>query len=542
AGGIINFGSAGNAAYVPLIVVDDGGNLTETTTGDFSLGDISQPVLGTLTLNNTAPIEFNIDASASFFLDMTVNGSGDLNFNGAAGSTLWLSDTAGHGGTIRFNGAGDQVKITEANGGVGALEMNSTGANTLFFDPEVQSDNGTVIFNQPGTIDHASTQTAPTRRRLHGMTNLVANAPITVDLSKGFPNDSGLIDERRFLIGTSLAGSGDITVNGMSFDPTNPGSEFWTTLNEFELGSSGDVVPPTSEYSGVVTANNYVNVEIRHNLPNARIVINSNARMDAGVQTVPGVEGSSAVLRDIQVGEIVVNNGGILEVGFEQDETGSAFFQQTGHHVGHLVLVNNDARDGDLTLSGGATLRMQINGTANELFDRITVQGDVALDGTLDVLISPPSSSGTANANYVPTIGDVFNIITLVSGPAGAADFDDSGAIDGADLDVWKGAFGVANAAGDADGDADTDGADLLAWQRSLGAGGTVGAITGDFDAINVIDPAGLMAGKAIQLVKTASAVQLHVVAAVAAIPEPAALSLAVLAACGVAVAARRRR
>jgi hypothetical protein len=540
AGGTINFSNAGSAAHVPLIVIDDGGNLTETASGDFSLGDINQPTLGTLTLNNTAPIAFTIDAGGNFFLDMTVTGSGDLNFNGGAGSKLWLSDTVGHGGTIRFNGSGDRVMISEANAGPGTLEMNSTGANTVFYDPEVQSDQGTIIFNQPGTIDHGSTQTSPTRRRLHGAHNLVANAPITVDLTKGFPDDSGLIDERRLLIRDSVSGSANITVNGMSFDATNPSSQFWTTLNEFELGSSGDVVPPTSQYSGVLTANNYVNVEVRHNLPNARVVINSNARMDSGVQTVPGVPGSNVQLRDIQVGEIIINNGGILEVGFEQDEAGSAFFQQTGHHVGHLVLTKNATRGGDLTLSSGATLRMQINGTANELFDRITAQGDVVLDGTLDLLVSPPSTTNTANAVYAPVVGDVFNLITLTSGSAGAADFNDSGAVDGADLDVWKGAFGVSNAA-DADGDMDSDGADFLAWQQSLGSGGALGTITGDFDTVNVIDPAGIMAGMTFQVVKTANSVQLHVVSAVAAVPEPTAALLGAAGAIGLAAARRRR-
>jgi hypothetical protein len=419
--------------------------------------------------------------------------------------------------------------------------MNSTGANTVFFDPEVQSDQGTIVFNQPGTIDHASTQTAPTRRRLHGTHNLVANAAVTVDLTKIFPDNLGSIDERRFLIRDSVSGSANITVNGTATDPTDPFSQFWTTLNEFELGSSGDVNPPTSTYSGVLTANNYVNVEVRHNMPNARIVINDNALLDAGLQTVPGVEGSTATLKDIQIGEVVINNGGILDVGFEQDEAGSLFYQQTGHHVGHLVLTKNETRGGDLTLANGATLRMQINGTANDLFDRITAQGDVALDGTLEVLISPPSTTTTLNATYVPNIGDVWNIITL-TGSAPSTDFNDDSAVDGDDLTVWKGAFGASNPGGDADADGDTDGADLLAWQRTLGSAGATGTITGNFDSVTVIDPNGFMSGKAFNVVKTATSVQLVVVAAVAAIPEPSAALLLALGAVALGAARPRRR
>jgi hypothetical protein len=48
------------------------------------------------------------------------------------------------------------------------------------------------------------------------------------------------------------------------------------------------------------------------------------------------------------------------------------------------------------------------------------------------------------------------------------SDFNDSGGVDGADLAVWKAAFGV-NANGDADGDGDTDGNDLMIWQRQVG-------------------------------------------------------------------------
>jgi hypothetical protein len=49
-----------------------------------------------------------------------------------------------------------------------------------------------------------------------------------------------------------------------------------------------------------------------------------------------------------------------------------------------------------------------------------------------------------------------------------AADFNDSNTVDGADLAIWKGAFG-ANANGDADGDGDTDGEDFLTWQQQVG-------------------------------------------------------------------------
>jgi hypothetical protein len=49
-----------------------------------------------------------------------------------------------------------------------------------------------------------------------------------------------------------------------------------------------------------------------------------------------------------------------------------------------------------------------------------------------------------------------------------AADFNGVGGVNGADLTVWKNAYG-ANANGDANNDGVTDGADFLTWQRQFG-------------------------------------------------------------------------
>jgi hypothetical protein len=113
--------------------------------------------------------------------------------------------------------------------------------------------------------------------------------------------------------------------------------------------------------------------------------------------------------------------------------------------------------------------------------------------------------------------------------------------VDGSDLTVWKNAFGV-NANGDADGDGDSDGADFLAWQRTLGSSGALGAINGNFSSVSIVDPNGFMpAGLTFQIVKTATAVQLHVVATggMAAAPEPSTFGMAIIVAA--AGLARRR-
>jgi hypothetical protein len=67
--------------------------------------------------------------------------------------------------------------------------------------------------------------------------------------------------------------------------------------------------------------------------------------------------------------------------------------------------------------------------------------------------------------------GDVGSPGTFPGSGGGfaAADFNESGKVDAADLATWKTAFGPSSAA-DANGDGDSDGADFLTWQRQLGA------------------------------------------------------------------------
>jgi hypothetical protein len=64
----------------------------------------------------------------------------------------------------------------------------------------------------------------------------------------------------------------------------------------------------------------------------------------------------------------------------------------------------------------------------------------------------------------------VSNQIELVPG-----DFDGDGEVDGADLVLWQGGYGMDSGAnisnGDSDGDGDVDGRDFLAWQRNFGYG-----------------------------------------------------------------------
>lgn len=96
----------------------------------------------------------------------------------------------------------------------------------------------------------------------------------------------------------------------------------------------------------------------------------------------------------------------------------------------------------------------------------------------------PSSAVGFGDATL-----DNISVGLPVADPGLPADFDGSGLVDGDDLTLWILDFGSGTDA-DADGDGDVDGNDLLIWQRDFGSG----------------------------------------VASIAAIPEPGAVGLAVMA------------
>lgn len=557
-GGVLNINDAGNGADLRLLIVDEGALLTETVSGSFQLGDaFADAALGVLSLSQD--LVFNLDAGSDARVDMAVTGAADLTFVGnGAGSDVILFDVANLDGIVNFNGNGDRVRLVRDQR-VDRMIMNSTGANVLSFEHSGNTGSGVIIFNQAGTIDHASTSASS--NRLVQRSVLEANATVTLDLTKTFtPDGVSVFGERRFSVSDSLRGAGNVIVNGTAGDSTNVAG--FISLNEFELGftsdSSGAI--PANTYTGTLTANNYVNVELRNSLAGAKLVVNDNARLEMGRQVV-GTDKAT------NFGEIEVNAGGTLEIGFEQVDTAAA----TGNHVAHLRLVNTSNRAGSLKLTNGglssgdpnsepvgSMVVMQVNGKDANQFDTIAADGTINLDGVLKILVNPQSSLGTTNPNpidnpiYTPTLGDEMTLITSNAGAAPSADFSANGTVDAADLTIWKSAFG-ATALGDADGDLDTDGNDFLLWQRQLGQSGG-GGIAGTFDSVVYVDSngtslansSGVIAGGALkfQIQYGSSAVKLLVVAnsALAAVPEPSTIMLATLASLGFASRARGRR
>ena len=179
-----------NDVDVPLIVLNRDGRIRNQTGGSLSIGDpnlsndqvhaggaVGQTINGTAGgLIIAGDWAYAATAGAEdLYINVPLIGYGEFTFTGVASSDLNLRFPAGHRGTIRFNGEGDEVVISEDEGIGGVLQMNASGTNTLVFngrDSEQEQDKGTVVFQQPGTIDHRGDDD-----NLQGIGNVVANAP-----------------------------------------------------------------------------------------------------------------------------------------------------------------------------------------------------------------------------------------------------------------------------------------------------------------------------------------------------------------------------
>ncbi|HEY2252664.1 MAG TPA: hypothetical protein VGH74_16435, partial [Planctomycetaceae bacterium] len=202
-----------NNVDVPLIVLNADGQIQNGTGTSLSIGSPTATAdqvhaggaVGSTVKGMAGGLIVNRDwtyTATTGAEDLTINipliSSRNFTFNGVANSDLKMRFPAGHRGTINFNGSGNEVIVSENEGIGGTLVMNATGTNTLAFegiDSEQEFDKGIVVFNHGGTIDHRSDVDG-----LQGIGNLVANAPVTINLSKTFPVAGPQTDERSFEI------------------------------------------------------------------------------------------------------------------------------------------------------------------------------------------------------------------------------------------------------------------------------------------------------------------------------------------------------
>jgi hypothetical protein len=130
------------------------------------------------------------------------------------------------------------------------------------------------------------------------------------------------------------------------------------------------------------------------------------------------------------------------------------------------------AADGAITLDGKLQPTFAgftpASGQSWDLLQGASVSGDF---DSLDFSASPlPPGLAPVVTTTNPSPG-VFRVtLRIESNIIADADFNSDGAVDSADLALWRGDFGT-GVNSDADNDADSDGADFLAWQQQFGSG-----------------------------------------------------------------------
>ena len=100
--------------------------------------------------------------------------------------------------------------------------------------------------------------------------------------------------------------------------------------------------------------------------------------------------------------------------------------------------------------------------------------------GVVDTLQFSLASSDVGDLGMNTPAYFAMDSLAVIS-PAGLADFDIDGDVDGDDFLIWQTGFGrtdTTRAEGDADGDGDVDGDDFLIWQTEFDAPGSAASTT----------------------------------------------------------------
>jgi fibronectin-binding autotransporter adhesin len=167
-------------------------------------------------------------------------------------------------------------------------------------------------------------------------------------------------------------------------------------------------------------------------------------------------------LRRGSVAARLIGSAGVLKTtdGTVQLDNLNAYTGATKVAAGTLrILQPALGAGGDVFLSGSGRLELALGGAVEVPVRALFVNGTAMAPGVYGAM-----DSGLANAT--PYIVGPGRLRVDQLGLAG--DFNMNGSVNDADLERWRGDYGL-NGDSDADGDGDSDGFDWILWQRNVG-------------------------------------------------------------------------
>lgn len=475
--------------------VGSGGSLTVTGVGDLPTSVVDGNDLdwaGTLIVTGShGRLRFDADVTLATSTVAHINGEDELEFAEATEINGGTYNVAA-GAEVRFNG--DTIV---AGGSFNTAGVAPSSGIVSFYGPS----------NWQGNVSLSG------RSRVHGMAIVSATTTINADqfnmdgtggtiwdVNAAFTVNADQIDSTDNMFEGVIDVAGGLS-NRLTLNLTDP-TAAWQMMGTMHLsGASGvnitRIAGSKMEVGGTINiANSDINVTAEVTLMDDSTVNFAAATSDlrfSGESTIQnganftgqGLLHNNAdgdgmkIANGVTLGQAGLDNEGRLAIGL--DAPGQ-------------VSVNRFTSDAD------ATLQMFVGGTTpgTELSNLLVTAGTAQLDGTLAL------SLYAGGGGFAPELGDQFAIITAPGGVVGQfdqlvqpsgmptgllfevqytannvvlfvdntyeADFDRDGDVDGDDLTVWNGAYGLNNYA-DANSDGISDGADFLVWQRQYGSG-----------------------------------------------------------------------
>jgi hypothetical protein len=425
--------STGNFTNTGSVNVDNGGALTVA-------GAFTNAAAGTLNVGPTSPATFGSQGfTNNGSLTVGIGSTADVRggaFGNLTGSTL-AGGTYAIAGTLQYTGAGiqtiasgtslnvsGQILATSGANALGGLKtvngsLTVSGGNSLSVAPA----SGVLTVGAGGTLTVTdSSLTAP------GFTNngtFVLGGAATADFTGGtFTNlQSGSLKGGVFDIAgamtfdgggiSDISSTGNLTLRGPNASLQSGGNDALATLtsNEGSLtlverasqNTNGDFANAgTLTVSGpgdaLSVAGQFTNT--------GTVAIGSGGVLTSGGNYLQN-GGSTAVNGMISAPEVDVNGGVLSGTG---EITGLLVNNGTVNPGGQSGVQGTLSLDNGYTQEAAGKLVLEFSGSDPSLYDNLSVIGDVHLSGMLSIEL---------DGGYVPTLGEVFQIVNFTGALSG---------------------------------------------------------------------------------------------------------------------------